>query len=112
MSKQLEKETPQSRAVELFEPGRNVVYTLDVAAHLAGVPRRAVLAYYRAGLVCPVFQAPYGVMAFSEEAIYTVRRIEHLRAIHGMDVALIKTILGLLDEVERLRAEVRFLRKS
>jgi hypothetical protein len=39
-----------------------------------------------------------------------VRRIEYLRAVHGVDVALLKTMFALLDEVERLRAEVRFLR--
>jgi hypothetical protein len=49
-------------------------------------------------------------MTFTEEAVYAVRRIERLRAAHGMDVAWIKTMFDLLDEVERLRAEVRFLR--
>ena len=49
-------------------------------------------------------------MEFTEEAIFAVRRIEQLRMVHGLDVAVIKTLLGLLDEVERLRAEVRFLR--
>jgi DNA-binding transcriptional MerR regulator len=55
-------------------------------------------------------QPPYGVMEFTEEAIYTLRRIEQLRTVHGLDLAWIKTIFDLLDEVERLRAELRFLR--
>jgi len=50
------------------------------------------------------------VMEFTEEAIYTMRRIEHLRTVHGLDLAWIKTMFDLLDEVERLRAELRFLR--
>ena len=111
MSKQHDEDIPSAFAVELFQPDSNVVYTLDVTAHLAGVPRRAILAYYRAGLVRPVFQPPYGIMAFTEEAIDTVRRIERVRAVHGIDLALVKTVFGLLDEVERLRTEVRFLRK-
>ena len=45
------------------------------AVHLAGVSRRSFLVYCRAGLVRPVFQPPYGVMEFTEEAIYTVRRM-------------------------------------
>jgi hypothetical protein len=49
-------------------------------------------------------------MGFTEEAIYAVRRIEHLRSVHGLDLAWIKTMFDLQDEVERLRAEVRFLR--
>ena len=104
------EEASPTFALELFQPDPNVVYTLDVTAHLAGVPRRSILAYYRAGLVRPVFQPPYGVMTFTDEAIYIVRRIEHVRTSHGVDVALIKTVFDLLDEVERLRAEVRFLR--
>ena len=58
----------------------------------------------------PIFEPPYGAFAFTEEAIHAVRRIEYLRAVHGMTVAWIKTMFDLLDEVERLRAEVRFLR--
>jgi len=49
-------------------------------------------------------------MAFTEEAILAVRQIEHIRVAHGIDLSWIKTIFDLLDEVERLRAEVRFLR--
>ena len=99
-------------AIELFQPDPNVLYSLDATAHLAGVSRRSLLVYCRAGLVRPVFQPPYGIMAFTEETIYTVRRVEHVRAVHGIDVAWIKTIIELLDEVERLRSEVRFFRKN
>jgi hypothetical protein len=49
-------------------------------------------------------------MEFTEEAIRTVRRIEHLRMVHGLDLAVLKGIFDLLSEVEQLRAELRFLR--
>jgi hypothetical protein len=49
-------------------------------------------------------------MEFTEEAIHTLRQIEHLRSVHDIDLAMLKTMFDLLDEVERLRAEVRFLR--
>jgi DNA-binding transcriptional MerR regulator len=49
-------------------------------------------------------------MEFTEEAIYTLRRIEYLRTVHGFDLAWIRILFDLLDEVERLRAELRFLR--
>jgi len=45
-------------------------------------------------------------MEFTEEAIHTVRRIEHMRAVYGVDLAWLKTMFDLLDEVERLRAEL------
>ena len=103
-------EIPSALALELFQPNPNVLYSLEATAHLARVPRRTILIYSRAGLVRPIFQPPYGIMAFPEEAIYTVRRVEALRAAHGLDVALIKIIFDLLHEVEHLRAEVRFFR--
>jgi DNA-binding transcriptional MerR regulator len=97
-------------ALELFQPKPDVFYNLEATAHLAGVPRRSILIYCRAGLVRPVVQPPYGVLEFTEEAIYTVRRIEHLRTVHGVDLAWLKTMVDLVEEVERLRAELRFLR--
>jgi len=49
-------------------------------------------------------------MEFTAESIYTVRRIEHLRTVNGLDLDWLKTMFDILDEVERLRAELRFLR--
>ena len=107
-----EPDIPSPRALELFQPNPNVLYSLDATAHLARVSRRSILIYCRAGLVRPVFQPPYGVMVFTEETIYTVRRVEHLRVVHGIDVTWIKTLFDLIEEVERLRSEVRFFRKG
>lgn len=112
MSETLDPEWRSSLAIELFQHNPNVLYSLDATAHLAGVSRRSILIYARAGLVRPVFQPPYGVMAFTEETIYTVRRIEDLRGAHGLNVVWIKTMFDLLEEVERLRAEVRFHRSG
>jgi DNA-binding transcriptional MerR regulator len=110
MSKRSPRDAPSPVALELFQPKPNVLYSLDAAAYLAGVPRRSILIYCRAGLVRPVVLPPYGVMEFTEEAIHTVRRVEQLRTVHGGDLAWVKTMFELLDEVERLRAELRFLR--
>jgi DNA-binding transcriptional MerR regulator len=110
MSKRYVKDNPPGTAMELFQPKPNVLYGLDAAAHLAGVSRRSILIYCRDGLIQPVVHPPYGVMEFTEEAIYTIRRIEYLRTVHGLDLTWLKTMFDLLDEVERLRAELRFLR--
>jgi len=98
------------RSLEIFQPRPEVLYSLDVAAHLALIPRRTLLIYCRAGLVRPIFLPPYGAMAFTEEAVYTLRQVERVRVLHGADLAWIKTLFDLRSEVERLRAEVRFLR--
>jgi DNA-binding transcriptional MerR regulator len=110
MSKQFVPDSPPPRALELFQPKPGVLYSLDATAHLAGISRRSILIYCRAGLVRPVVQPPYGVMEFTEEAIYTLRRIEYLQTVHGLDLAWLKIMFDLLGEVERLRAELRFLR--
>ena len=110
MSKQRDVVIPPEMSLELFQPKPNVLYSLDIAAHIAGVSRRSILMYCRAGFVKSVFQPPYGVMAFTEEAIHTIRRIEHVRTSYGLDLALIKTMFDLIEEVEHLRSELRFLR--
>jgi DNA-binding transcriptional MerR regulator len=110
MNKRMKPEGFRSQTLALFQPKPGVLYSLDATARIAGISRRSILIYCRAGLVHPVIQPPFGVMEFTEEAIYTLRRIEHLRTVHGLDLAWIKTMFDLLDEVERLRAEVRFLR--
>ena len=110
MSKPRDPPPSSVLAVELFQPGPNELYSLNAAAHLAGVPRRVLLQYCRAGLVQPSYAPPYGIMLFSEETIRAVRAIERLRAQDGLEVGVIKTLLGLLRELEQLRAELRFQR--
>jgi hypothetical protein len=110
MKKRFGQDCHSTQALELFQPKPNILYSLDVAAHIAGVPRRSILLYCRAGLVKTVFQPPHGIMAFTEEAIHKVRRIEHIRSMHAPDLTLLKTLFDLFDEVERLRVELRFLR--
>lgn len=112
MNTQQVPDSDTSFALELFQPKPDMFYSLDTAAHLAEVPRRSLLLYCRAGLIQPVIQPPYGVIEFTEEAIYAVRRIEHLRTLHGLDMSMIKILFELLDEVQRLRTEVRFFRSS
>jgi DNA-binding transcriptional MerR regulator len=104
------RQTTSARAIDLFQPNPNILYSLDAAVHLTGVSRRSILTYCRLGLVQPVFQPPYGIMAFTEETIHVVQRIEHMQAVDGVSLAWIKTMFALLDEVQRLRAEVRFFR--
>jgi DNA-binding transcriptional MerR regulator len=70
------------------------------------------LIYCRAGLVQPVFQPPYGVITFSEEAVLLIRRIERVRTARGIDMAWIRQMFELLEELNRLRSEVRFLRQN
>ena len=112
MIQQPRADTPACFSLEMYQPQPDVLYSLDAAAHLAAVPRRALLVYCRAHLVQPVLLPPFGMMAFNEEAIYIVRRIEQLRAVHRCELAWLNTVCDLLSEVEHLQAELRFLRST
>jgi DNA-binding transcriptional MerR regulator len=95
-------------ALQVFEPGAQTVYTIDVAARLAQVPRRLIVLYYKHGLVASVTDPSDNGWYFDDEAIRTMRRIEYFRSACGMNLAGIKLVMALIDEVERLRTELRF----
>ena len=102
---------PSMLAVEAYQPNPGALYFLEAAAHLASASRRSILIYCRAGLLRPLFLPPYAVMAFTEEEVYRARQIEEMRTAHGVSLPWIRTMFALLDDLARLRAEVRFLRK-
>jgi DNA-binding transcriptional MerR regulator len=94
----------------LYEAESGTIHTLDDAADLTGVPRRMILRYSKAGLVSPATDPELEGWHFDEEALHTVRRIEQLRVTCGANLSGLKLILDLMDEVEQLRAHLRFRR--
>ena len=95
-------------ALQVFEPDARTVYTIETVAQLAQVPRRLIVLYYKLGLVSPVRDPASSGWCFDDETIRIVRRIEYLRSACGVNLTGIKLILELIDEVERLREELRF----
>jgi DNA-binding transcriptional MerR regulator len=98
---------PETRALELFEPPPNAVYTIDFAARLADLPRRTVLVCCKYGLVAPAVDDAAGGYYFSSDAIHVLRRVAVLRDVCGNDLAGIKIILDLTDALERLEAQLQ-----
>ncbi len=98
-------------ALELFEPAPETTYSIEEAARLAQVPRRLIAVYSRHGLVSPTADPDIGGWYFDDEGIRTLRQIERLRGSLGMSLMAVKLVLELGHEVERLRQEVRFLRR-
>lgn len=94
-----------------FQPEPGMVYSLETTASHAGVTRRTLLIYWKHGMVQPREQSPDEAPSFTDEAIQRIRRIEMLRKTHGANLASVKIILNLSQEVERLREELDFLRK-
>jgi hypothetical protein len=47
---------------------------------------------------------------FNDEGLLTLRRVDHLHRVCGMNPSAIRLLLGLMQEVEELRRELRFWR--
>ena len=98
-------------ALELFQPAPEITYSIEEAARLAQVPRRLIAVYFRFGLVSPAADPDIDGWYFDDQGIRTLRQIERLRNSLGMNLTAVKLVLELTQEVERLRQEVRFLRR-
>ena len=107
-----ESTLPADRSIELYQPHPGDLYSLDVAARLVGTDRRSLLIYCRGGLLQPVFLPPYGIMAFTEEAICRARQVEAMRTDHGLSLAWIHTLFALVDDLAAVRAELRFVQRT
>ena len=91
-----------------FEPE---VYSLEVIEKITLVPRRTILVYHRHGLIQSSTSPDRGQHVFDDEAVRALRRIESLRRRFRVNLAGIKLIMGLMREVDELRAELRFRRQ-
>ena len=98
-----------SRAIRLFEPPADAVYTIDATSRMVGIPRRMILVYCKYKLLSPAFDTGDPGYYFDGDGIRALRRIEALRGVCGDDFAGIRIILDLTVALERLRSDVRLL---
>ncbi len=84
-------------------------YGFGTAADLAGIDPALLVYYCQAGLLGASRTDP-AAAAFDDDAIFEIRRIEQVRRHYGVDRRALPLLCGLWREVERLQAEVRFLR--
>ena len=98
-------------ALELYKLDPDFLYSIEAASRLARVPRRLIALYCQRELVSPVMDPDTGGWYFNDEGVRTLRRIEYLRTACDMNLTAIRMILSLTAEVERLREEVRNLRR-
>lgn len=87
-----------------FEPETGASYTLEILSEMTGLSTKTILHYQEHGLVNPM---PGDAPRFGDEALLALRRIEYLRNTCEVNLAGLKLLKDLLDEVERLRAELR-----
>lgn len=77
-------------------------YTLEILAEITGVSTQTIVQYQEHGLIHP---------PLDDEAIRALRRIEHLRETCEVNLAGLKLLTSLLEEVEQLREERRVLQR-
>ncbi len=87
------------------------VFVISVAAELAGMHAQTLRTYDRMGLVTPE-RTSGGGRRYSRKDISRLRRIQQLSQEEGVNLAGIRAIIGLTEEVDRLRAEIEELREQ
>ena len=73
-------------------------YTLEIMAELTGVSTQTIMRYQEHGIIKP---------HFDDETVRALNRIEHLRESCEMNLSGLKFVTAMLEEVERLREELR-----
>src|ERR671929_941429 len=92
------------------EREERAVYVISVAAELAGVHPQTLRIYERRGLLDPA-RTGGGSRRYSQRDIERLRRIHELTAA-GLNLAGVKAVMELEDEVVRLRGQVDRLAKE
>jgi len=98
---------PDESHLPTYESDVQAVYTLEVVAELTGVSSSRIVHYQEHGWIAPCPDSLPNDPRFDDKAIHALRRIDYLRTTCGVNESGLKLLLGLLDEVERLRAELR-----
>lgn len=82
-------------------------YSFEKVVSITGVNRTTIIEYCETGLL--PFAAEQAEQAeFNDELINLIRRVETLKTVHGINDTGIHMILDLMDEVEKLRQELKF----
>lgn len=103
-------QTITERGLQLFEPDPNAVYSLETASNLAQVRRHTILVFCKHGMISPVVDPEVDGYYFNDEAIRVLRRIGQMQRDYNINLTAARIIVELMNEVERLRGEVGFLR--
>jgi MerR family transcriptional regulator/heat shock protein HspR len=83
-------------------------FLISVAAELAGMHAQTLRTYDRLGLVSPT-RTSGGGRRYSERDVDLLRQVQRLSQDEGVNLAGIKRIIELTNQVEALQAKVREL---
>ncbi|KZS81164.1 MerR family transcriptional regulator [Mycobacterium kansasii] len=81
-------------------------FLISVAAELAGMHAQTLRTYDRLGLVSP-WRTSGGGRRYSERDVDLLRQVQHLSQEEGVNLAGIKRIIELTNQVEALQARLK-----
>jgi MerR family transcriptional regulator/heat shock protein HspR len=84
------------------------VYIISVAAELAGVHPQTLRIYERKGLLRPA-RTPGNTRRYSARDIARLQMIQKLTQEHGLNLAGVKMIVEMEDQIERMRRRMETL---
>lgn len=88
------------------------LYTIETVEQITHISRDRILFYQQRGLITAVPSEKPEETRFDDDAILQLRRIALLLSEYGVNEKGVQAFASLFNEVERLREEVRFLRKK
>ena len=97
----------QRSGIQHYEPAPRLVVSIDSAARMLGVSRRAIVLCCKYGLVSSSADPEQAGWYFDSRSIRVLRKIEALRALCAGSLPAIRAILELQSEVDRLAGELR-----
>lgn len=102
-------QSSHSSADEAGDPG---IYSIEMVERITHISRDRIVLYHQHGLVASVRAERKEELLFDEEGVHKLRQIAFLLSEYGINQQGLMRFVSLLDEVERLRNEVRFLRQK
>ena len=91
--------------------GDRALYIISVAAELAGVHPQTLRIYERKGLLTPA-RTPGNTRRYSDRDIARLQMIQRLTQEEGLNLAGVKMIVEMEDEIDRMRRRVDALDKE
>jgi DNA-binding transcriptional MerR regulator len=107
MSGESNRETSEFVRLTVINPDAGKLYDVRTAAEYTAVDPDGIVTYCREGLVRAIEYKDNGEPLFDEDGIYWLRRIRDLRAEMHLEGPVLRVVLDLMQEVERLRQELR-----
>ena len=109
MSGESSHETKEYFRLTVINPETGKLYDVRTASEYTAVDPDGIRTYCREGFIRATRYQENGEPLFDEDGIYWLRRIQSLRTEMRLEGPGLRIVLDLMQEVERLRQELRRL---